>query len=132
MPRAASINRSRGGTLRSGRKLLDAIHAVRVEREVSLDRGDGRIRVLVGPDRVLRRTLARPDGVVGGVILVRAMGLVRGPLQQRHVGVFARDVLDRWQGRLLERERAGGVGDHASFEKDAHSLPLGLYRDRMI
>src|ERR1700761_8927509 len=76
-----------------------------------LDAGDGVVGLLVGPDGELGFSSADGNAVVGAVAFVRAVGIVRGPDEQRHVCIGARDVVDGRVSLLIESECVRRVGD---------------------
>ena len=75
--------------------LLYRIDTIGIEGEMVPDLGDSGIGSLVAPYSILRPFPADGDVVVSAFALVGAVGAVVCPFQQRHVDVFARDVLDR-------------------------------------
>src|SRR5438105_4426651 len=69
------------------RPFLDGVYTVGIESDIVLDRGDGGVRRLIGPDSVDRTLSPQGDAVVGAVTLIRAVGGVVGPLEQRGIHV---------------------------------------------
>src|SRR5882724_9261027 len=84
--------------------LLDRVDTIRVEGEMVLDLGDRGVRRLIGPDGIHRSLPAEWDAVVVAFALVGAIGLVRGPLQPRHVHVLA------WDSTRADRLLPSGSG----------------------
>src|ERR1700722_11095767 len=82
------------------RWLTDLVNAVRIEREMVLARGDLLVRRFVGPRRVGGTRAAGRDTEIRAVALVGAVSLLVGPLEERHVDVLARDVVDRRVARF--------------------------------
>src|SRR5436190_4567951 len=112
----------------------DRIDFVRVEGEQFLDREHLVVRLLVGPDGVLRAVLER---VVRCLALERAGGLVARAHEPLHLHVLARDVVD--DGRyhvadvgFLELDRVPRVGDELALELDLHAHTRRLGADAML
>src|ERR1700738_5153715 len=97
-----------------------------------LDLGDGGVRSLVGPYGVHGAFAADRDAVVRAVAFERAVRCVVGALQQCHVDVAARDVLDGVIVGLAQREGAAGVGDDLARDRDDDARGVGLDRDRVV
>ncbi len=100
---------------------------VRIERDVSRDRGDGLVRLFVGPDRVVHGVAGGGHhAVVAGVALVRAVRRGVGGPQQVAVDVGDRNVLDGRIRRLLQRQRIVGLGDDLAVDPDGDVSPVSL------
>jgi hypothetical protein len=112
--------------------LLDRVHAVWVKSEILPDLADSWERFLVTPHCIFGAAAICDDAEIAGVALVRAIRLMIGVLEQAHIGVGARDIEDRLVARLLERERAVGVGDYAARKRDAHAFVIFGDGDRMV
>ena len=65
----------------------------------------------VGPDRVLVPAAAGGHGVIGGVALVRAVGVMTGRLEQVEPDVLAWEVVHRQVPRLEQVDRPAAVRD---------------------
>jgi hypothetical protein len=111
---------------------VDRVDAVGIERDVVLDRGDRRVRLLVGPDSIDRALATKRNAVIGAVAFLGAVGDVVSPLEQRHVDVLARDILHGWVTRLTERQRLPCIGDNPSCDLDDDTMRIALDRDGMI
>src|SRR6202163_1503151 len=110
--RALSLAGPRGKRL-AARPFLDGVHTVGIESDVVPDRGDRGIRRLIGPEGVDRTLAPQGDAVVGAVTLVRAVGGVVRPLEQRGVHVLAWNILDRRVARFAKsqcRPRISEIG----------------------
>src|SRR6267378_8686864 len=112
----------------------DRIDLVGIEGEQFLDREHLVVRLLVGPDGVLRAVLQR---VVRRLALEGAGGLVARADEPLHLHVLARDVVD--DGRhyvadvsFLELNRIPRVGDDFAFDLDLHAHARGLGRNAML
>jgi len=92
--------------------LFDRIDAVRIERDMVLDQCDSFVGVFVRPYRIRGALTAGRNAVVGAFALVRAVSSVVSALQQRHIHVMSRDVLDGRIARFFQRECAVRVGDN--------------------
>ena len=55
-----------------------------------------------------------------------------GPLEQRHVDILARDVLDRRIGRFAQGQRFSRVGDDPAGHRDHDPVGIAVDVDRMI
>src|SRR5207244_8615026 len=87
---------------------------------------------LVAPYGVGRTVAAERNAEIGAIALVRAVGGVIRPLEERHVDILARDVLGRGIGRFAERQSFSGVGDDPPCDSDHHPAGVALDRYRMI
>src|SRR5207244_932401 len=101
--------------------LLYRVDTIGIEGEVLLDLVDGRVRFLVRPNGIHGTLSANGNTVVRAITLEGAVrGVVRA-LQERHVDIFARDVLNYRIGRLAQRQRFAGIGDDAAGDRHDHS-----------
>src|SRR5258707_1475120 len=78
------------------------------------NRGDRGIRRLIGPDGADRTLAPQGDAVVGAVTLVRAVGGVVSPLEQRGVHVPAWNIVDRRGGPFPQRQKRPRVNSSTS------------------
>src|ERR1700680_1071775 len=116
------LHGSTNGRAMLGRWLfLYRVDAIWIEGDVVLDLGDRDEGGLVGPHGILRAFPSDGNAVVGAVALVGTVGDVVRPLQQRHVHILARDVVDRRIRFLAQRQRLSGVGDDTAG--DGHDDP---------
>ena len=99
------------GTNLAHRLLGDGIHAVAVEREVSLDRERVLVRILVAPDGVFGAAISYRERPVGRIAAERAIGAMRGCAQQVHAHVGARKIVHRRERALEHDLGARAVGD---------------------
>src|ERR1700730_6065947 len=96
------------------------------------NRGDRGIRRLIGPDGVDRTLAPQRDAVVGAVTLVRAVGGVVRPLEQRGVHVLAWNILDRRVARFAKSQCRPRISDSTSRDDNDHAMRIALDRDRMV
>ena len=79
------------------------------------------------------RTLAAErDAEIAAIAFVRAISGVVGAVEERHIDVFARDVLNRGIGGFAQSERFSRVGDHPPRDRDDDPSGIAFDRDRMI
>src|SRR6202035_5182838 len=116
----------------AARSFLDGVHTVGIESDVFLDRGDRGIGRLIGPDGVDRTLAPQRDAVVGAVTLVRAVGGVVRPLEQRGVHVLAWNILDRRVARFAKCQCRPRISDSTSRDDNDHAMRIPLDRDRMV
>src|SRR6202035_368175 len=116
----------------AARSLLDGVHTVGIESDVVHDRGDRGIGRLIGPDGVDRTLAPEGDAVVGAITLVRAVGGVVRPLEQRGVHVLARNILDRRVARLAKSQCRPRISDNTSRNRNDDAMRIALDRDRMV
>src|SRR6266404_5045026 len=116
----------------AARLFFDRVDAAGIERDVVLDRGDRRVRLLVGPNGVSRAPATGRNAVISAVALVGAVGGAVSPLEQRHFDVLARDILHGWVAGLTERQCTPCIGDNASCDLDDDTMRIALDRDGMI
>src|SRR5271169_3832740 len=120
-------------TERSGLwSFLDRVNTLGVEGEIILDRHDGSVWGLITPHSIDRTLAAEQNAEVAAIPLIRAVGGAIGAVEERHVDVLARNVLDGGIGRFAERQSFSCVGDDPP--RDRHHDPSGIAfnRDRMI
>src|SRR6202166_716995 len=114
----------------AARSFLDGVHTVGIESDVVHDRSNRGIRRLIGPDGVDRTLAPEGDAVVGAVTLVRAVGGVVRPLEQRGVHGLAWNILDRRVARLAKSQCSARISDNPSRNRNDDLMRLGLDRDR--
>src|SRR5437660_6422867 len=76
-----------------------------------LDRRDGSVWGLITPHSIDRTLAAERNAEVAAIPLVRAVGGAIGAVEEPHVDVLARNVLDGGIGRFAERQSFSRVGD---------------------
>jgi hypothetical protein len=77
---------------------FDRVDAIRVKGEIIFDPRDGGVGSLVTPHRVDRTLAAERDAEIAAIAFVRAISGVVRAVEERHIDVFARDVLNRGIG----------------------------------
>ena len=82
---------------------FDRIDPRGIKRQVALDVGDCLIRVFVGPNGIFRFRSANGNALIRAIAFVRTIGVMRGPNEQRHVGIFAWQVVDGRISFLLQQ-----------------------------
>lgn len=111
---------------------FDGVDAVAVKGKIILDRHDGSVWGLITPHSIDRTLAAERNAEVAAIPLVRAVRGAIGAVEEPHVDVLARNVLDGGIGRFAERQGFSCVGDDPP--RDRHHDPSGIAfnRDRMI
>src|SRR5205807_772777 len=100
--------------------------------EMILDRRDGSVWGLITPHSIDRTIAADRNAEVAAIPLVRAVGGAIGALEERHVDILARDVLNRGIGRFAERQSFSCVGDDPPRDRNHDPSGIAFNRDRMI
>src|SRR5512133_229481 len=85
-----------------------SVDTVRIEGEVPGDARDGVIRGLVRPRGIRRPIAAYRDAVIAAVAFVGTIGPVSAALEQGHIDVLARYVLDGQIVCLAKRQGFAG------------------------
>src|SRR5438552_4511155 len=73
---------------------FDRVNTLGVEGEIILDRHDGSVWGLITPHSIDRTLAAERNAEVAAIPLVRAVGGALGAVEEPHVDVLARDVLN--------------------------------------
>src|SRR5882672_8621297 len=107
---------------------FDCINPRRIKRQVLLNTGDCLIRFFVRPNGVFRFRSADGNAVVRTITLVRTIGVMLCPNEQRHVRVVARQVVNRRISLLLQPKGSRRFSNYPAGDRYTH---LGLsWRDR--
>ena len=109
---------------------VDAIN--QALRDVPGDRGDRRIGLVIGPDRVVDGRARRGDAVIACIPLVRAVRVGGGATQRGRVDVADRDVLRYRISGFGQAECGTGVGDDFTVDPDLDTAAGRGDRDRML
>ncbi len=123
---AGAVSKSLGRTVQV--LFLYLVDAIGIEGQVVLNLGNSGVRSLISPHRIGGAHPSRRDAVVSAIALVRAVGGVVRPLQERHVDVLARDVLNRRVGGLSQGQSLASIGDDPARQR--HGDPHRIRRDR--
>src|SRR6266446_646064 len=111
---------------------FDCINPRRIKRQVLLNTGDCLIRFFVRPNGVLRSRSADGNAVVGTITLVRTIGVMLGPNQQRHVRIVARQVVNRRISLLLQPKRPRRLSNYPARDRYTHPALSRRNRDGMV
>src|SRR5712691_597449 len=111
---------------------FDCINPRRIKRQVFFNVGDCLVRFFVCPNGVFRFRTADGNAVVRTITLVRTIGVMLGPNQQRHVRIVARQVVNRRISLLLQSKRPRRFGHYSSGDRYTHSALSRRNRDGMI
>src|ERR1700720_4533603 len=96
---------------------FDRVDAFGIEGEMIFDERDRRVRRLIGPHGIHRAMPAKWNAEVGTVALIGTVGGVVRALEQRHVYVLARDVLNRRIARLAQNESVPRIGHDTARDR---------------
>src|SRR6202166_5454497 len=94
--------------------------------------GDCLIRFFVRPNGVFRLRSADGNAVVGTITLVRTIGVMRGPNEQRHVRILARQVVNRRISLLLKPKRLRRFSDDPAGDRYTHLTLSRRNHDGMV
>ena len=93
------------------------IDPVRIERDVSLDLRNSRIRILIRPYGIDGLLSSCGNAVVTALAFIRTVSCMIRPFQLSKIDIFTWNVLD---GRIVgfsERQGVAGIGDHATRDR---------------
>src|SRR5580658_2008165 len=111
---------------------VDCINPRGIKRQVLFNAGNRLIRFFVSPNGIFRFCSADGNTVVSTITLVRTISVMRGPNEQRHVCIIARQVINRRISLLFEPKRLCRFGDNPPGDRHTH-LALGRRnRNRMV
>src|SRR5580700_6416927 len=94
--------------------------------------GDCLIRFFVRPNGVFRFRSADGNAVIRTITLVRTIGVMLGPNQQRHVRIVARQVVNRRISLLLQSKRSRRFGNYPVGDRYTHPALSRRNLDGMI
>src|SRR5215469_3057473 len=131
--RLAATSRKARRKERSGLwPFFDRVDAIGVKGEIILDRREGGVGSLITPHRVDPALASQRDAVIAAIAFVRAVSGVIGALEERHIDIFARDVLHRGIRCFAQCQRFSRVGDDPARDRDDDPSGIAFDRDRMI
>src|ERR1700722_12337463 len=96
------------------------------------DGGKRLVRFLVCPNGVFRFRSADRNTVVRTITLVRTIAVMRGPNEQRHVRILARQVVNRRISLFLEPKRLRRFSDDPPSDRYTHVALSRRDRDGMV
>src|ERR1700731_1687286 len=94
--------------------------------------GDCLIRFFVRPNGVFRFRSADGNAVVRAITLVRTIAIMRGPNEQRHVRIVARQVVNRRISLLLQAKRTRRFSNYRPGDRYTHLALCRRNRDGMV
>src|SRR5438105_1426464 len=112
--------------------LCDLVDPLGIERDVSFDLRNSRIRVLIRPHRMNGLLSSSGNAVVIAIAFIRTVGNVIGPFQLSKIDIFTGNVLN---GRIVgfpKCQRVAGVRDHTAHNRHDNASRIALDRNRMI
>jgi hypothetical protein len=96
------------------RDYLDCIDPDGMKRQVLFIVGDYLIWLFVFPNGIFRFCSSDGNAVVRAIALLGTIGVTRGPNEQRHIRITARQVIDGWISLLLQPKNSRRFGDYPS------------------
>src|ERR1700683_548117 len=111
---------------------FDCIDPWGIKRQAFFNVGNCLVRIFVRPNGVFRLRSANGNAVVGTITLVRTVSVMRGPNEQRHVRILARQVVNRRIPLLFEPKRFRRFSDDLPGYRYTHLSYGRRNRDRMV